>query len=104
MQTGWAEKPTTEAYENVFAAIFAALKKAQPQRDLQALANSAFIKVQHALLRLYRNFFRSQLLQSTYLTPVSVVSATAWVSPQRIRTQVADALGSALGKTTWIAS
>jgi hypothetical protein len=104
MQTGWAEKPSIDAYENLFAAIFAAFKKAQPQTDPQMLANAAFAKVRQALLRPYRGVFRRKLLKSTYLTPVNTVSAEAWRAPERIAKQIMEALGRALGRAAWVTS
>jgi hypothetical protein len=46
---GWPLKPNDEAYEALFTKIFAAFKKAQPDRDLEMTTNIVFGRIQEFL-------------------------------------------------------
>jgi cellulose synthase operon protein C len=91
---GWAQKTDVEAYETLFAAIFAAFNKAQPDRDLETLANAAFFQVQKFLRGGFLVQFRDRLLQSTYLKPAGTIADEG----RRIQDVLAARIGHSLGQ------
>jgi hypothetical protein len=95
---GWAQKADVEAYETLFAAIFAAFKKAQPDRDLETLANGAFFQVQEFLRSGFLVQFRDRLLQSTYLKPVGTIADERRRIQDGLAARIGHSLGQALHK------
>jgi hypothetical protein len=95
---GWAQKPNIEAYETLFAAIFVAFKKAQPECDLEALAAVAFFQVQEFLRRRSLVQFRDKLIHSTYLEPVVTIADEVRIIRERLAAQVGHSLGRAIQK------
>jgi hypothetical protein len=100
-QISWAqkpEKPDDEAFGTFFAAIFVAFKKAQPECDLQVLADV----VSAPLLRFVRSSFdgpfRELLRRSTYKTPVANIVAEVHAIQERVVARIGIALGLALQK------
>lgn len=93
---GWPLKPDAEAYENLFAAVFIAFKKAQPDRDLELIANIVFATVQEFLRSRFMPNFFDTLLQSTCLTPVAAIANKVREIRKGLVAQIGEALGSAL--------
>lgn len=98
VQIGWAQKPSNEAFEALFTAIFSAFKKAQPARDLEPLAAAAFVKVHRFLGSRFEAQFRDRLLQSTNLTPVATVAAQVRRIQKGLAAQIGGSLGEAVRK------
>jgi len=64
--SGWAVKPSVEEFITLFAAIFTAFTKVQPDRDIEAFANSAFSRAQRLIRsRFFIARFPDELRQST---------------------------------------
>jgi hypothetical protein len=92
------EKPDGEAFVTLFAAIFVAFKKAQPECDLQVLADV----VSTPLLRFVRSRFdgpfQELLRGSTYKTPVANIVAEVHAIQERVIARIVHALAQALLK------
>jgi hypothetical protein len=94
---GWAEKASVEAFGTVFTSIFAAFKKAQPDRDIEAFANAAFFRTQKNIrTTLFLARFRDELLRTSYLTPVEAIVEEMRELPERVIKQIAQVLAGAL--------
>ena len=97
MWSGWAISPSPGAFQDLFAAIFIAFKKAQPERDIGALADAAFSRAQWIIrMNVLGSHLRARLQQSTYLTPVAVVFAELHLVTQRTIRSIAQLLDAAL--------
>jgi hypothetical protein len=103
MRVGWAQKPDDRDYENFLAAIFAGFRRAQPRRDLVALAQMAFSRVEGALHRqLFAARLADELRNSTQLTPVAVVVAELNELLHRVGSRIRRSLSNALRRAdTW---
>jgi cellulose synthase operon protein C len=97
MWGGWVVSPTPGAFRNLFAAIFLAFKKAQPDRDTEALANAAFSRAQRIIRRnVLRAHLPDRLQRSTYLTPVATIVAELDEVPKQTIRLIAQHLIAAL--------
>jgi len=103
MRVGWAQKPDDRDYEDLFAAIFVGFRKAQPRRDLVALAQMAFSNVEDVLHRqLLDARFADELQNSTQLTPVAIVVAEINELHYRVASWITRSLGNVLRRAdTW---
>jgi hypothetical protein len=95
---GWAQKPEDEAFERLFAAIFAAFAKAQPTLDVEALGNAIFGVVQAFLRQRFEVRFRHGLGGTTYMTPVGSIVDENRMTYHGLISRVGNSLGQALNK------
>lgn len=93
---GWRQKPDVEAFERLFAAVFAAFAKAQPNLDLEAVGNVIFGAVQDFLRQRFEARFRDELGGSTYMTPVGVIVQEQRSIYRGLVSQIGNSLGQAL--------
>jgi PIN domain associated with the TPR-GreAB-C-PIN system len=94
---GWAEKPSAEAFSTIFTAIFSVLKKAQPDRDIEAFTDAVFSRTQQLIRRsLFLGRFRGELLRSSNLKPVGAIVDEIRETPERVIRQMAQVLTGAL--------
>jgi hypothetical protein len=93
----WALSPNAETFGRLFTAIFAAFKKAQPDRDIEAYANAAFSRAQGIIRRnVLRARLPDQLRQSTFLTPVTTIIAGLSELPDKTIKLIGQVLAEAL--------
>ena len=93
---GWPLKPDTGSFEAFFTAIFTAFKKAQPDRDLNLIANVVFAGVQEFLRGRFIPQFRDMLLLYSSMMPVEAIAAKGREIQRGLVAQIGQALGRAL--------
>jgi hypothetical protein len=94
----WGQKPNDEAFETLFVAIFVAFKKAQPECDLQGLAEVASTTLMQFVRSRFDGPFQDLLRRSTYMTPVRNIVAEVHAVEERVAARVGIALDRALQK------
>ena len=97
-KVSWPQKPDVEAFERLFAAIFAAFAKAQPNLDLEAIGNVIFAAVQDFLRQRFEVRFRDELRSSTYMRSVGVIVQEQRSIYRGLAAQIGNSLGQALRK------
>jgi len=97
-KVSWLQKPDVEAFERLFAAIFAAFAKAQPNLDLEAIGNVIFAAVQDFLRQRFEVRFRDELRSSTYMRSVGVIVQEQRSIYRGLAAQIGNSLGQALRK------
>jgi hypothetical protein len=95
---GWPLKPDDEAYEALFTKIFAAFKKAQPDRDLEMTANIVFGRIQEFLRSRFLPQFLDRLLQSTSMKSVEAIADEGRQIQRGLVARIGQTLGRALEK------
>lgn len=97
-QIAWAQKLDSKQFKTLFVAIFVAFKQAQPECDLQGLADLASARVMQFVRSRLDRAFQDLLRQSTYMTPVGNIVAEVHAIEERTAARVRIALDWALQK------
>ena len=98
-QFAWPEKPARAAYIDVFAAIFAAFRRLQPERDLDVMVNIVLGMVHGRLRRNgYRVFLKKQLLNNVPSISAKALMAGITQAADAAFEPLADAVVAALDK------
>ena len=99
VRVAWAEKPDDREYEDFFTALFAAFRRADPQRDLGSLAQIGFSNLQAVLRReLLKARLAEELRNSTYLTPVPVAMKEVDQLRRRVVSRIGRCLRNAINR------
>jgi hypothetical protein len=100
-QISWAlnpQKPDDGDFESLLTAIFVAFKKAQPEYDLQALADVVSAPLLRCVRSSFDGPFRELLRRSTDMTPVTSVVAGVHATQERVVARIVQAFAQALLK------
>jgi hypothetical protein len=94
----WRARPSDEAYQALFAALFKTLKAAQPQLNMMSFSNAAFARVLAHIRARAGVHFRNHLLASTDQTPVETIAKRVGDIANRLSSRIAQALALGLAE------
>jgi hypothetical protein len=92
---GWREKPNSDAYVQVLAAIFSGFKRNHPSLDLQSLVEVSYGLVHQSLrARIWRSYKQKLLTTTSEQTPEALADSVKSMAG-RLASQIAEAIGVA---------